>query len=95
MTGKSWGILVPPVGEALQCCCDSTFIGSSVNLLQVDHQFLQILVDHVFAGVSELVDDAVLYLCLGKYRLYGSGKAREVIGAGNEYIFHTTVAHAV
>ena len=70
--------LVPPVGETLQRCRGRTFIRSGVNLFQVSHKLLQILVAHVLAGIAELVDYAVLHLCLGKHCLYCSGKAREV-----------------
>src|SRR5690606_41400484 len=46
-------------------------VGSSIHLLEVGAEGFSVFPDHVFAAVSDLVDDAQLGDCLREYAFYG------------------------
>lgn len=67
--------LVPFLRKSIQSVQSSRLIDCGVDCLQVCHERLDVLVGHIFAGIAELMDDAVLNFRLGKNSFNGSGKA--------------------
>ncbi len=51
---------LPFTGEALQGMLGGILIGSGIDFLKVHTEFLTILPDHVFAAITDLVNDAQL-----------------------------------
>ena len=60
------------------------FVYSGIDRLQIDQKGLHVFVGHIFAGIAELMDDTVLNFRFGKYGFNGSGKADQIIRAGDE-----------
>ena len=87
--------LVPFFGEAVQRFFCRGFIHRRVHLLQIRHERFQIFVRNVLAGIPQMVNDAILYIRFGKYRLNGVGESGQVVCAGDENILHAPVPQAV
>ena len=51
------------------------FIHGGIDCLQVGHEGFKVFVGHILAGIAELVNDTVLDLGLGKYRMDGCVKS--------------------
>ena len=81
--------LVPTVCEPIQSIQGGSFINSSINFFQISHKGLEILTAYIFAGISELVNDAVLNLRSGIYGLNRCRESRQVICTGDEDILYT------
>ena len=43
------------------------------------YECFQVLVGYIFAGIPKLVNDTVLYLCIGKHCFNRSGKSGQII----------------
>lgn len=84
--------LVPVLLKGIQ---NGLIIHSGIDCLQVGHERLQLLVGHLFAGIVQLVDDAVLDLGFGKDGMNDRIKLGQVICAGNENILHAPVPQAI
>ena len=76
------GILLPP------CVCKCPQIGlgfvqrdGGVDLFQVGHDLLDILVADIFGGAANLVDDTPLQTALGIHRLNSLHHAAQTVGA--------------
>ena len=67
---------------------------STVNLLQISHQSLDILVWHILRAVTYLMNHALLYFRFGIYGWYCFWKACKTIYAGNQYVLNATVFKA-
>ena len=65
-----WVFLVPALPKCVQSIQGCLLIHGGIDCLQVGHKGIQILVGHILAGITQLVDDAVLDLGLGKGRDY-------------------------
>ena len=78
--------LVPVFCERVLRVQSSRFICRCVDCFQVSHKCLQILVRDIFAGISKLMDDAVLDFRLGIDRLDPRRKTGQIIRTGNENI---------
>ena len=93
---RDFGVfLIPAFSEDVQSVQSGLFIYCRIDHLQICHQGFQILVGDIFAGVAQLVDDAVLDFRFGEYRLNRSGKAGQIIRTGDENILHAPVPQAV
>lgn len=64
-------------------------VRSGVDRLQIGHEGLQILVGHIFAGITKLVDDAALDFRLRKGGMDSCVKSRQIVCTGNENIPYT------
>lgn len=66
-------------------------IHGRIDCLQIGHQGFQVLVGDVLAGITELMDDAVLDFRLGKYRFNCRRESSQIVRTGDENILHATV----
>ena len=58
--------LVPALPKGVQSIQGCLLVHGGIDRLQIGYKGLQVLVGHIFAGVAQLVDDAVLDLGLGE-----------------------------
>ena len=84
-------ILATPFAlKIVESGCCHLLVGGIVDVLHVGSKLLLVLVDHILAGVAYLVYDAYLRGGIGKNGAYRLCESVEVVGAGYEYILHTT-----
>lgn len=67
----------------------------SVNRIQISHKSLEVFVADIFTRITQLVDNAVLYICLRENRLNGCCEACQVICADIEDVFYAAVSETV
>ena len=67
---------VPVLPEGIQGIQCRLLIYGGINCLQIRPERLSVLVGHIFTGIAQLVDDAVLDLCRGKGGVDGRIKPR-------------------
>lgn len=58
--------LIPLVCKIIQSIQGSGFVNRGIDLFQISHEGLYVLVADIFAGISELVDDAIPNLSFGE-----------------------------
>ena len=93
---RNLGILfIPTLGKSVQSIQGGSFVNSSINFFQISHKGLQVFIADIFAGIAELMDDAVLDLRTGKHRLDCCGKASQVVRTGDENVLNSTVFQTV
>ena len=89
---RDFGVfLIPMFGKGIQSVQSRGLIHRGVDCLQVCHERLYVLVGYIFAGISELMDDAVLNLCLGEHRFNRCGKPSQIVRASDENILNTPI----
>ena len=81
--------LSPGVGENAQILLCFLNRHSSIDLLQVSHQLLDVLVADILGGAADLVDDAPLQTALGIPCLDGLHHAAKAVGAEQVNIQNT------
>ena len=87
--------LVPALGKSAQSVQCRGLIHRGVDRLQICHERLYVLVGYIFAGIPELMDDAVLNLCLGEHCFNRCGKPGQIIRASDENILNIPVFQAI
>lgn len=60
------------------------FVYSGIDRLQIDQKGLHVFVGHIFAGIAQLVDNAVLDFSLWKGGVDGRIKSRQIVSTGHE-----------
>ena len=86
---------VPVLPESVQGIQCRLLIYGGINCLQISHERLQVLIAHIFTGIAQLVDNAVLNFGLRKGGMDGRIKPGQIIRAGDENILYATVPQAV
>ena len=81
--------------KSIQSIQGRSLIHCGVDRLQIRHERLYVLVGYIFAGIAELMDDAVLNLCLGEHCFNRCGKSGQIIRTGNENVLNAPVSQAV
>lgn len=74
--GDFWVFLAPALPKGVQSIQGCLLIHGGIDRLQVGHKGLQILAEHILAGIAQLVDDTALVLSLGKGGVDGRIKSR-------------------
>ena len=73
-----WGdfgvFLVPVISKGAQSIQGCLLIYGGIDGLQIGHKGFWVLVEHILAGITQLVDDTVLDLGLRKSRMDRSVK---------------------
>jgi len=57
---------------------------------QIAHKIVLVFINHIFEGITDLVEDAALDESLGKHGLHGLAEAGQAIHAGNEDVLDPT-----
>ena len=83
--------LIPALRKGVQGSQRRGLIHGRIDCLQIGHQGFQVLVGDVLAGMTELMDDAVLDFRLGKYRFNCRRESSQIVRTGDENILHATV----
>ena len=73
--------LVPALSKGVQSIQGGLLIYGGIHRLQIGHKCLQVLVGHIFTGIAQLVDDAVLDLGLGKGGMDGRVKSGQMVSS--------------
>ena len=83
--------LIPALRKGVQGSQRRGLIHGRKTCLQIGHQGFQVLVGDVLAGITELMDDAVLDFRLGKHRFNCRRESSQIVRTGDENILHATV----
>ena len=86
---------VPAFGKRIQSIQGGLFINRSVDCFQVSHQEFQVLVGDIFAGVAQLMNNAILNLRLRVYSINCVGKPSQIVRASDENILYSPVPQTV
>ena len=76
--------LVPVLPKDVQGIQSGLFVYGGIDCLQISHQGLKVLVGHILAGITQLVNDTVLYFSLREHCMDRRIKSSEVVGTGNK-----------
>lgn len=78
-----------------QLCKGGGFVWGIIYFLEIRGELLQIIIIHVFEGITQHMDHAPLNLSLGIYCLNCFLKAREAIHKEKQYVLHATVLQVI
>ena len=89
------GILLSPgFFKGIQGALGRRFIYCGINSFEIGHERFQILVGHIFARIAQLVDNAVLDVCLWKHCIDGVRKPSQVVCARDENVVDPSIFEA-
>ena len=77
---------VPVLRKSLQSIQSSLLVHGGIHGLQIGHESLQVFVRDIFAGIPQLVNNAVLNLRFRKYCVDGCIKASQIVCTCDENI---------
>ena len=94
ISGDPGILLSPGFFKGIQGALGRRFIYCGINSFEIGHERFQILVGHIFARIAQLVDNAVLDVCLWKHCIDGVRKPSQVVCARDENVVDPSIFEA-